>query len=104
MRLSTMELSEASRAAHQLLDQLGLDAYLFEVEPLEGQWEVRVECAVDGGWQALHFPIDKDELVASLHDAGKRDQLIEDWRRRLSACKPASRADQPQHAPREQHP
>lgn len=87
MRLSTMELTEASRATHSLLDELGLDAYLFEVEPLEGQWEVRIECAVEDGWQALHFPINKDELVASLHDNATRSQLIADWRRRLAACK-----------------
>ena len=42
MPLSTMELAEARQAVADLLEQAGLDAYLFEVEPRQTQWELRL--------------------------------------------------------------
>lgn len=49
MRLSEKELNEARDTVQTLLEQLGLAAYLFEVEPRTDHWEVRVECAPDSG-------------------------------------------------------
>lgn len=88
MSLTTVELSEASQAAAALLEELGLDAYLFEVEPhLDAEWELQVECAVDEGWQRLCIPIDKEALLASRHDEARRRELMDEWRERLGTCK-----------------
>ncbi len=86
MPLSTMELAEARQAVAELLEQAGLDAFLFEVEPREGHWELRLECAAPDGWQALVLSVDKDTLLASRKDDEARRRLIEDWREQW-ACK-----------------
>ncbi len=87
MPLSTVELTQARQAVAALLEQLGLEAYLFEVEPRDGQWEIRLECAVQDGWQALAWPVEKTALLASGQDAALRETLLRDWRHRLASCK-----------------
>lgn len=86
MPLSTMELAEARQAVSDLLEQAGLDAYLFEVEPRQGHWELRLECAIPDGWQTLVLPVDKDSLLASRKDDDARRRLIDNWREQW-ACK-----------------
>lgn len=86
MELSIQMLAEAREAAGAALEELGLAAYLFEVEPREGPWELRVECAVPEGWETLIVPVDRRQLLASRTDRALRDQLLADWRRALAAC------------------
>ena len=45
MPVSINDLALAREAVSKVLEELQLDAYIFEVEPREGQWEIRVECA-----------------------------------------------------------
>lgn len=84
--ISTVELAEAREAVVDLLEALGPVAYLFEVEPHPGDWELRVDCAVDGGWQSTILAVDKASLLASRTDAARREALLAQWRTRLSAC------------------
>lgn len=93
MATSTDELLRATEAARALLEDLGLEAYVFEVEPREEQWELRVDCAVDSGWQSTTFAIDKQPLLRSQQDIGVRDQLLSQWREHLVACKKMPAAD-----------
>jgi len=83
MPLSQRELVEARDTVQALLDQLGLAAYLFEVEPRSGHWEVRVECAPNSEWQSSILNVDEDLLTACRIDASARDQLLDEWRKRL---------------------
>ncbi len=87
MTLSIAELSQAKETVSMLLEQLGLEAYLFEVEPRPGQWEVRVECATETGWGLVSIEIEKQRLLASLDLAGKDRVLLEEWRKKLTDCK-----------------
>lgn len=87
MPTSTDELLKATEAARALLDQLRLSAYTFEVEPREGQWEVRVECALAGGWQRSVLGVDKALLLASTQDATVHERLLADWSKHLAACR-----------------
>ena len=52
MEFTTVELAMARDVSKAMLEGLGLDAYLFEVEPKENYWELKVECAneIDGSW------------------------------------------------------
>ena len=52
MPLSTVEIAKARDTANKILDELLLDAYVFELEPRDDVWELTIECAcdVDGGW------------------------------------------------------
>jgi hypothetical protein len=83
MQLSEKQLTEARDTVQTLLEQLGLTAYLFEVEPRTDHWEVRVECAPDSGWQSSILNVDESWLTACRTDASARDKLLEAWRQRL---------------------
>lgn len=87
MSASTEELLKAKETAAALLEQLGLVAYLFEVEPREEHWEVRVDCALDQGWQTSVLFVDKALLLSSPHDPGARERLLQEWGRHLASCK-----------------
>lgn len=83
MELSTKELTQARDTVEGLLEQLGLSAYLFEVEPRTDHWEVHVECAPDSGWQSSVLNVEEGWLEACRIDAGARAKLLAEWRRRL---------------------
>lgn len=83
MKLSQKELIEARDTVATLLDQLGLAAYLFEVEPRTDHWEVRVECAPDSGWQSSVLNVDEQWLAAARTDEAARDKLLAEWRQHL---------------------
>jgi hypothetical protein len=85
MEISEKELTQARDTVESLLEQLGLSAYLFEVEPRADHWEVRVECAPDSGWQSSVLVIDENWMQACRIDAGARAQLLSEWRKRLQA-------------------
>ena len=87
MSLSRNELLQAREVVAQVLEELGLDAYLFEVEPREGQWEIRVECAVEGGWETCRLSADKEYLLRGTEDAVVHEVLIDNWREALRACR-----------------
>jgi hypothetical protein len=87
MAVSGEELRRAQEAAEDLLEEMGLAAYLYEVEPGEDAWLVRVECAVSEGWQAAELPVAKDQLLAAPGDARVREGILEDWGGELADCR-----------------
>lgn len=87
MSISIVELATAKEAVSALLDDLGLEAYLFEIEPGDRRWEVRLECAIEPGWESVMLPVDKLKLLASREDAAVHAELLAAWRERLAACK-----------------
>ena len=87
MTLSITELAEIREVVSKLLDQLGLEAYLFEVEPKEDQWEINVECAVgDDNWETVQLTAKKDVLYHGADDAVMHEALLDNWGEALSAC------------------
>ena len=87
MTLSMTELAEIREVVGKLLDQLKLDAYLFEVEPKEDQWEINVECAVgDDTWETVQLTAKKDILSHGADDAVMHQVLLDNWAEALSAC------------------
>lgn len=96
MPLSARELFDAREATAELLEQLDLDAYIFEVEPCEGPWKVHIECAHTGGWQTVTLAVERDELLASRSNEHARRALFDSWCKRLAECRqaaPGSAAD-----------
>lgn len=87
MPLSITELYRARETAAGLLDDLGLEAYLFEVEPGTTEWEIRVECATEEGWEMLRFGVPFVDLVRSGDSDHQRHRLLDDWRHRTAGCK-----------------
>ena len=84
MPLSAADLEGATQATYALLDELGLRAYRFAIEPHDAAWEVKLECAVDDAWEALTLQVDKGLLLASRDDEAARARVVTEWRDRLS--------------------
>lgn len=89
MTLTAEELVEAREAANTILEELKLDAYLFEVEPQNAHYLLNVECACekDGGWIATTLTIPKEQMISGFTNLEVRHQLFEYWNKKLAACK-----------------
>lgn len=87
MELSAEELAQMRMNVTALLDELQLDAYLFDIEPRTGQWEIRVECATDNGWGTFRLTAESDYLLHGRNDAVAHAVLLDNWRDTLAACK-----------------
>ena len=86
MTLSTLELASAREIVRSLLEQLRLEAYLFEVEPHARNWEIRVDCGINEQWQSVRIEISSEQLAASREDGPARDALLAAWHEQLRAC------------------
>ena len=80
------DLEKATEAASALLEELGLEAYLFAIEPRERDWELKLECAVKEGWQTVTLPVDIELLLASRTDSAARTRLLQSWGAKFTAC------------------
>lgn len=98
MAWSGADLARATEAAGALLTALGLEAYLFAIEPRDGEWELKLECAVKEGWQMVTLPVDIELLLASRTDNGVRARLLRSWGARITAC---LRSSEPQTTAKE---
>lgn len=87
MNISTTDLVRGRVITGRLLDALGIEAYLYELEPGDSVCEVRVECAVADGWKRCTWPVATDELLASNEDPQLRERLLRHWADRLDGCK-----------------
>ena len=87
MKQSITELAEIREVVAKILDELQLEAYLFEVEPQEEQWQLTVECAIDQGWETVTLKANKDYFQHGADDAVIHQLLIDEWREALSDCK-----------------
>jgi len=88
MKLSSEALLQSRDATQALLEQLGLSAFLFEVEPGEVVWRVRVECAVNSAWQSTTLDVDKQELLNSRTDKDVFQRLLVEWRKHFAVGRP----------------
>ncbi len=87
MNPDTFTFINARDAADRLLESVGIEAYLFEVEPDGNAWHLTVECATEDGWQRLALDVDGAELLASCSDHAAFGRLEDHLRARLRACR-----------------
>ena len=89
MTLSAEELVNVREAANAILEELELDAYLFEVEPHDAHYELLVECAseTNGGWAVVSLALPKEKLLTGFDDADVKRQVFAYWNKKLAACK-----------------
>ena len=87
MELSANELAQMRETVTALLDELQLEAYLFEIEPQEGQWEIKLECAIDEGWETFRLTAEKEYLLRGSDDAVAHAVMLDNWREALSTCR-----------------
>lgn len=86
MDWSGTDLKRATETAGALLKELGLEAYLFAIEPRDAEWELKLECAVKEGWQMVTLPVDIELLLASRTDDDVRARLLRSWSARITSC------------------
>lgn len=86
MMISIAQLARVREFLGGVLEGLGLDAYLFEIEPRDGQWEMRVECAIQGGWESVNRTLDGDLLLKSIEDEQLKQRLIAELEQSLGHC------------------
>ena len=89
MDLSTSDLVKARETARSILEELRLEAYLYEVEPKNDVWEVKIECGceIDGGWEMLTLQVPKQMLLDRHDDLSAEQSLMDYWRTKLAGCK-----------------
>ena len=89
MSLSITELAKARESVSKILEELQLDAYLYEVEPRDDTWELKIECAceVDGGWETIILQVPKRMLLDSFDDETAKQHLFEFWQKKFANCK-----------------
>jgi hypothetical protein len=87
MDFSVDEIARMRMTVAALLDELQLDAYLFDIEPKPGQWQIKVECATDSGWGTFQLTAETDYLLHGHDDAVAHAVLLDNWRDSLAACK-----------------
>lgn len=87
MSVSVDELTEARDIVYRLLDELQIEAFLFEVEPYNEEWGIIIECALTEGWERIRLTTTRRDLLASKDDAVLHQKLLGGWREQLAACK-----------------
>jgi len=89
MPLSTSDIAIARETANKILEELQLDAYVFEIEPVNENWELKIECAceIDGSWQSFTIQVPRQMLMNGLVDDTAKRHLFEYWKKKLVACK-----------------
>lgn len=88
MALSTVQFAKVRDTVGQMLDELGLRAYLFEVEPVEDQVKIKVECALDGEWEAVEVSFDSGLVLRAIDDPEAYRSVRERLRTAVTACLP----------------
>jgi hypothetical protein len=93
MTVTSAELASARELIASLLEAMGLDAYLFEVEPKEEHWELKIECAneEDDSWTATSMQIANHLISAAASDHKNKGILHEFLEHELLACKRSSK-------------
>lgn len=81
-----LDIGNAREAVERLLDEMGLHAFVYTVEPKEGGWSLRIGCSMEEGWQETTLAVNPVELRAALRDPAVRAKTRADWEARLSAC------------------
>lgn len=89
MALSMIALAQAREVIVGLLDEIGLEAYLFEIEPKNAQWELKLECAMEAheGWESITVKIPRDILLSSRSNPAARERLARLLHEKLADCK-----------------
>ena len=87
MTTTSSDFIQARLLIDGILEELELDAYLFEIEPHDGHWELKVECAVDEGWGSYRVTLNEAQVQAGFNGEAARNELKQQCRQSLNACR-----------------
>ncbi len=89
MSYSHAEMDAAREAASRILNDIGLGAGQFTIEPQAGMWALRLERMTANGKVTTSIPIDHHQLKESLDDHEARAHLRHDWTIKLATWREA---------------
>jgi len=89
MNFSQAEIDAVYDAASNILNDIGLGAVPFHIEPQAGMWTLRLERASTNGGVTMSIPIDHHHLKESLDDQEARARLRHDWTIKLATWRAA---------------
>ena len=85
MSFSSAEMDAAYEAASRILNDIGLGASQFSIEPQAGMWALHLERIVASGKATASVPFDHHQLKESLDDHEARARLRHDWTTKLAS-------------------
>lgn len=85
MSFSQAEFDAVYEAAGNILNDIGLGAGAFTIEPQAGMWALRLERVTPAGKTTASIPFDHHQLKESLDDHEARVHLRHDWTIKLAA-------------------
>lgn len=83
LTLSPDALLGARAATEQILDELGLRNYRFDVEPASSAFDVFVEHEREGAWHAVRLHEEARVLLGARRSDQARREIAERWRAQL---------------------
>ena len=83
LTLSPDALLGARAVTEQILDELGMRNYRFDVEPASSAFDVFVEHEHDGAWHAVRLHEEARVLLDAVRSDDARSEIAERWRARL---------------------
>lgn len=87
METSAVELARTREVLHELLDQLGLPIYRFDVQAAGDAWQIIVECETSDGWQRVRVQVRSDSFAqAGAGNRQVRSALASQLDRALCDC------------------
>lgn len=84
---SIEELAQVRNNLDKIFEELGLDAYVYEVEPHEGLWQLTIECATEDGWERVQFGAKEEYFLRGVDDTIIHDTLIDGLKGALAGCR-----------------
>lgn len=83
MKWSIDELTDIRALVGELLDEIGLHSYVFDIEQDENDWIVAVDFPHHDAWQALSLRVEKETFQDCLTQPKAREALTAAWRSQL---------------------
>jgi hypothetical protein len=94
MGWSTDEISNIRALVADLLDDIGLKSYEFNIEQDQNNWIVSADFPHRGQWQTVDLRVDKTLLRHCLTHEKMRERLRSVWKNRLDHLKQIPTVDQ----------
>lgn len=95
MQITSNQLIQARETVTTLLDEIGLENYMFEIKPQQGRWDINLECNTDQGWECIQLSANEEYIVRGKDDAVLHQFLIDEWSEQLKHARRRKLSKQP---------
>lgn len=87
MKWSVEELTDVRELVEELLDGIGLQSYVYNIEQKEDDWIVSVDYPHRDEWRTVDLCVDKKALGDCFKYYDARSNLSSAWRNRLEGLR-----------------